>query len=110
MPLCEDASSSQRRTPRSEGDDLTRTHVWVSGMVQGVNFRWYMIDRARQRGVGGWVRNLPDGRVEAVFEGDEDSVRSMVEWCRRGPRGARVTGVETVDETPEGVRGFDVRF
>ena len=87
-----------------------RAHVFVSGLVQGVNFRWYTTERARQRGLGGWVRNIPDGRVEAVFEGAEADVRSLVEWCRHGPRLARVAGVEVVWEEPEGLHEFDFDF
>lgn len=87
----------------------SRAHVWVSGMVQGVSFRWYTIQEARARGVGGWVRNLPDGRVEAVFEGDEPDVEALVKWCSHGPRHARVTKVEVdLDEPVEGLHEFDV--
>lgn len=89
---------------------MVRAHVFVSGMVQGVNFRWYTLERARQRGVAGWVRNLPDGRVEAVFEGEEEGVRSMVDWCGRGPRSAHVSDVEVQWEDPEGLTDFDVTF
>jgi acylphosphatase len=87
---------------------VRRAHVWISGMVQGVFFRYEARERARSRGVSGWVRNLADGRVEAVFEGPEDAVETMVEWCGRGPRGAEVTDVEAVAEDPEGLEGFDV--
>ena len=78
-------------------------------MVQGVSFRWYTIQEARARGVGGWVRNLPDGRVEAVFEGSEPDVEALVMWCGHGPRYARVASVD-VDRTepPEGLHEFDV--
>ena len=79
----------------------------VSGDVQGVNFRWYTVQHARQRGVGGWVRNLPDGRVEAVFEGRPADVRALVDWCREGPPAARVSGVEVSWEDPEGLAEFD---
>jgi acylphosphatase len=89
--------------------EVTRAHVFVSGNVQGVFFRYEARERARSRGLSGWVRNLPDGRVEAVFEGLEDPVEAMVEWCREGPRGAEVTDVEAVAEDPEGLQGFDVR-
>ena len=88
---------------------MVRRHVFVSGMVQGVFFRYETRERARARGLAGWVRNLPDGRVEAVFEGQQDAVEGMVEWCRTGPRGAEVTDVEAIDESPEGLQGFDVR-
>jgi acylphosphatase len=88
---------------------VVRRHVFVSGNVQGVFFRYEARERAGSRGVSGWVRNLPDGRVEAVFEGPEDAVAAMVAWCREGPRGAEVTDVEAIAEDPEGVEGFDVR-
>lgn len=84
-----------------------RAHVFVSGSVQGVSFRWYTIEQARSHKVAGWVRNIPDGRVEAVFEGADEAVASMVEWCRTGPRHADVSHVEVVWEAPEGLSEFD---
>jgi len=75
-----------------------RAHVFVSGWVQGVFFRAETRDRARQLGVTGWVRNLWDGRVEAVFEGEDWAVERLVDWCHRGPRGARVDNVEVIYE------------
>ena len=75
-----------------------RTRVLVTGRVQGVGFRWAVEDEARDAGVTGWVRNLPDGRVEAVFEGEEESVRRMVGFCRRGPAVARVDDVAIIKE------------
>jgi acylphosphatase len=86
-----------------------RSRVRVRGAVQGVFFRVETRDRARSLGVAGWVRNAHDGSVEAVFEGDPERVRSMIEWCRRGPRGADVTGVEVSDEDPRGEEGFAVQ-
>jgi acylphosphatase len=80
----------------------------VSGRVQGVFFRVRCADEARRRGVGGWVRNLPDGRVEAVFEGEQQQVDAMVEWCRRGPPGARVERVDSESEPPTGTTSFAV--
>jgi acylphosphatase len=85
-----------------------RVSVVVSGRVQGVFFRASCAEEARRRGVGGWVRNLPDGRVEAVFEGDDAAVRAMVEWCRRGPPGARVEAVDARAEDPVGTTSFGV--
>jgi acylphosphatase len=82
----------------------------VSGRVQGVFFRAETQDRARSLGLDGWVRNAPDGTVEAVFEGDPERVESMVAWCRRGPRGAEVGDVDVVREEPRGEQGFSVRF
>jgi acylphosphatase len=91
------------------GHDETRAHVLVSGLVQGVFFRAETSRRARSRGLAGWVRNLPDGRVEAVLEGPRQAVESMVEWMRDGPRGAAVSSVEVSWEDPKGERGFSVR-
>jgi acylphosphatase len=71
-------------------------------MVQGVFFRAYTRDVASSAGVTGWVRNLPDGRVEAVFEGEPDAVASVVDWCRRGSPGSRVEHVEVLQEEPKG--------
>jgi acylphosphatase len=86
-----------------------RRRVWVSGRVQGVAFRAYTQRQARGAGVDGWVRNLSDGRVEAVFEGAPAAVEALVAWCRGGPRHARVDGVEVREEAPEGAAGFEVR-
>ncbi len=77
----------------------TRAHVFITGRVQGVWFRESTRQRAEELGVGGWVRNLPDGRVEAIFEGDEASVRRAVDYVREGPGHARVDRVE-VEEKP----------
>lgn len=78
---------------------LIRAHLVVSGYVQGVFFRHSMAQRARTLDVGGWVRNLPDGRVEAVVEGEESEVRVIVDWCHTGPPHATVHGVEVEWET-----------
>jgi acylphosphatase len=87
-----------------------RAHVWVSGQVQGVYFRAYAEDEAAFRKVGGWIRNAPDGRVEAVFEGDRPSIEAMIQWCRRGSPASHVTDVEVVWEPPQGERSFRVRY
>lgn len=79
-----------------------RAHVWISGRVQGVFFRAHTAERARQLGVVGFVRNLPDGRVEAVFEGEASAVEKMIAWCHQGPPRARVEGVEVQWEEPRG--------
>ncbi len=86
-----------------------RVHVVVTGRVQGVWFRDSCQQRARQRGVAGWVRNLADGSVEAIFEGEEDAVEAMVAWCREGPERARVDDVEATHVPAEGAAGFWVR-
>jgi acylphosphatase len=80
-------------------------------MVQGVFFRGEMQDEALRHGVSGWVRNLRDGRVEAVFEGEKDNVERLIEFCRRGPPGARVTHVDVANEDYTGeFRDFQVRY
>lgn len=89
---------------------MIRAHVVVSGRVQGVFFRYETRRRAQMEGLVGWVRNIPDGRVEAVFEGPEEAVERMVRWCRQGPDGAEVDDAEVTRETPEGLDGFEVRF
>jgi acylphosphatase len=86
-----------------------RAHVYVSGKVQGVNFRGALQEEAESQGLNGWVRNLQDGRVEAVFEGDSGMVRRMIEWCESGPSSADVDDVSVEQEAPEGVSGFEVR-
>ena len=81
----------------------------VRGNVQGVFFRDSCRQKARSRGVAGWVANRPDGAVEAVFEGDAGAVQAMVDWCGQGPRGAEVESVDESTEEPEGLSGFDIR-
>lgn len=85
---------------------MKRARVVVSGRVQGVGFRMATRERARSRGVAGHVRNLPDGTVEAVFEGDADAVDALIAWCSRGPSGARVDDVKVELETSTGATGF----
>jgi len=89
--------------------ERTRAHVFVSGKVQGVYFRATTRDTAREKDVDGWVRNLDDGRVEAVFEGPESAVEEMVEFCHDGSSAARVEDVEVSYEEPDGEDGFRVR-
>ena len=88
---------------------MIRYRVLVSGQVQGVFFRDTCRRVALERGVSGWVRNLPDGRVEAVFEGPADDVHRLVEWTRHGPRLAVVAGVTVHAEQPEGLGSFQIR-
>jgi len=88
-----------------------RAHVFVSGRVQGVFFRSETKYKADSHGVKGWVRNLPDGRVEAVFEGEEEAVKALVEFCKQGPAGARVTKVDLAWEEPAGtLEGFKIKY
>ena len=88
---------------------MIRKRVLVSGLVQGVFYRDTCRRVAEQQGVAGWVRNLPDGRVEAIFEGAADGVDQLISWARHGPRDARVTAVAVVDEPVEGLDRFEIR-
>lgn len=87
-----------------------RVRAWVSGSVQGVWFRGSTVERATALGLSGWVRNLPDGRVEAAFQGSPAAVDDAVAFCQEGPPGAAVDGVETRDEPlVPGEHGFRQR-
>lgn len=88
---------------------MVRRRVLVSGKVQDVFFRDSTQRQAERAGIAGWVRNTPDSRVEAVFEGDRDAVERMVAWCGEGPDSADVADIEAYDEQPEGLSGFTVR-
>lgn len=79
-----------------------RRHVFIDGIVQGVAFRHYTKQTADRFSVNGWVRNLADGRVEAVFEGDEQDVDRVVQWCRQGPPSGRVDSIDVQEESPTG--------
>jgi acylphosphatase len=83
--------------------------VVVRGRVQGVWYRRSCRDQAVAAGVAGWVRNNPDGTVEAVLEGDDDAIASVLAWMRQGPPGAEVAGVEVTSEAVRGEQGFAVR-
>jgi acylphosphatase len=89
--------------------DQLRAHVIIRGRVQGVNFRASAQAQARLHEVEGWVRNLDDGRVEAVFEGADVAVKRMISWCYSGPRSARIDNVNVEWEQPTGQeRGFHI--
>jgi len=87
---------------------VVRYRVLISGRVQGVFFRDTCRRLAEQNGVAGWVRNLPDGRVEAVFEGPAENVRRLVDWAHRGPRLAVVDEVAVHAERPQGLGSFRI--
>ncbi|MBM4293423.1 MAG: acylphosphatase [Deltaproteobacteria bacterium] len=91
--------------------EKARVHVLIEGRVQGVFFRAHTRDEARARGINGWVRNLPDGRVEAVFEGNRASLNSMLVWCHKGPPYAYVEKVDVQWQPYQGDLGdFRVRY
>jgi acylphosphatase len=88
---------------------VIRRRAVVTGDVQGVFFRDTTRREAESRAVAGWVANRPDGAVEAVFEGEQDAVEAMLDFCRRGPGRATVEAVAVSEEEPEGLRGFEAR-
>ncbi len=90
--------------------DVVRSRIVVDGRVQGVYFRESTRREAAALGVAGWVRNLDDGRVEAVFEGSPEAVARAVAWSRQGPSSAVVTSLDEVPEKAEGLTGFEIRY
>lgn len=89
---------------------MKRAHVKIYGRVQGVWFRAHTKEMAERLGIKGWVRNVPDGSVEAVFEGDDEAVEKIIEWCHHGPPLARVKKVEVSYEEPKGERDFRIIY
>jgi len=88
-----------------------RVHIVVSGRVQGVFFRAETAEKARELGVTGWVKNLSEGRVEAVFEGERDKVRELVEWAKKGPSGAIVNHIDLAREEYKGeFTNFEIKY
>ncbi|GBF80366.1 acylphosphatase [Aphanothece sacrum] len=85
-------------------------HVFISGKVQGVGYRYSTVKEAQKLGLTGWVRNLSDGRVEAVFEGDQLKVDKMIKWCYIGTKTANVTEVELEKKEPEFSQEFEVIY
>jgi acylphosphatase len=88
---------------------VIRRRVVAQGRVQGVGFRYSVLQRARQRGLSGWVSNRHDGAVEAVFEGDADAVEQLVRFMGDGPRGAAVEWIDVSEEEPEGLNAFNAQ-
>ena len=86
-------------------------HVFISGRVQGVWFRANTKQKAEQLGITGWVRNTSDGRVEAIFEGEENHIKEMLEWCHHGPPLAKINNVEIIEQNPtNGFNGFSIKY
>ncbi|MBI4130016.1 acylphosphatase [Candidatus Roizmanbacteria bacterium] len=88
---------------------MKRIHLFISGRVQGVFFRAHCKEKADELGLRGWVTNLPDGRVEAVFEGEENHIAKMVHWCYSGSLGSRVEKIDIQEEKVRGEEGFEIR-
>jgi len=89
---------------------MVRAHLLISGTVQGVGYRWSCRREAGSRGLQGWVRNLDDGRVEALLQGPKEEVETMVAWCFRGPPGASVSGIDvSYEDAKDDLEGFGIR-
>jgi acylphosphatase len=94
----------------TEDEDRVRARLHITGRVQGVAYRANTEEAAKERGLSGWVRNTDDGRVEAVFEGDPETVEEMIEWCQTGSPRAEVDEVDVEYEEPRSADGFHVRW
>ena len=90
--------------------EKTRAHIYIDGRVQGVFYRGFTQDLAFNLGLKGWVRNLRDGRVEAVFEGDKKVIEEAIRQCYAGPPSSRVTGIDVQWEPYTGEKDFSVRY
>lgn len=92
-------------------NEKIRAHVIVRGLVQGVFFRAHTRVKAKELGIRGWVKNLPDGKVEAIFEGERDKVQEIIEWAREGPPAAQVKGLDLEwQEHQEEFDNFDIKY
>lgn len=87
-----------------------RVHVFISGTVQGVFFRAFINNKAHELGLKGWVKNTNDGKVEATFEGNEEKITEMLEFCNNGPSGAKVEGVEYNEEPLKKETRFEILY
>ena len=88
---------------------MTAKRLVIRGRVQGVGYRYAMVDAAMASGVTGWVRNRRDGSVEALVQGEPAAIESIIAWCRRGPSTARVSAIDEIDALDEAVTGFELR-
>ena len=86
----------------------THAHAFISGKVQGVGYRYSTMNEAKRLGLNGWVRNLPDSRVEAIFEGESEVVEEMIRWCHQGPIAAVVKDVLVEYSEAQGLQGFEI--
>jgi len=92
-------------------ENKVRAHIFVSGRVQGVRFRESTYQKAQKLGVFGWVKNLPDGRVEIVSEGDKEDVQKLIKWAKGGPIFAKVNNIEVLqEECKEEFGNFEIRY
>ena len=96
--------------PQRSSSGTIRAHLFVSGTVQGVGYRFATLNVAKRLNLAGWVRNLPDGRVEAVFEGKQTTVEEAVQWCRQGSPSAKVRDVQIDYQPPEDLSDFQINY
>jgi acylphosphatase len=106
-----ECSKYGRQATTREMETKARAHVVVTGRVQGVYYRYATREEAVMRGVKGWIRNLKDGRVEAVFEGEKSKVEEVIDFCHYGPSAAKVSSMEvTWDEYTGEFKGLSIRY
>jgi acylphosphatase len=92
-------------------NEMARVHIFVKGLVQGVFFRANTQKMAKDFGLNGWVKNTPEGGVEAVFEGEKEKIEELLQWAKRGPQGARVDGIDIKwEEYQEEFKNFEIRY
>ena len=110
--LKEDEQEEEQKREDEERDEVSvkRVHVFISGRVQGTFFRAFINRKAEELNLKGWVKNTKDERVEAVFEGEEDNIKEMLELCYEGPSGAKVENVEYNDEDLENLKDFEIKY
>lgn len=90
---------------------IKRAHIFVSGRVQGVFFRQNALKKAKSLGISGWIKNTKDGRVEAIIEGEEEKINTMIEWLRVGPPLARVKNIEIIwEKAKEEFQDFEIQY
>jgi acylphosphatase len=91
-------------------NNIIQVHILVSGRVQGVGYRFWTCKQAERLGISGWVKNLDDGRVEAVFCGEQTNVDQMIKLCYSGPSAAQVIDIISTGETPQNFRSFEIQY
>lgn len=96
--------------PSHRPQKIIAVRVLIYGQIRGVFYRASTQEQAQVKSVNGWVRNLPDGRVEAFFQGTAETVEEMIQWCHQGPPGARVTKVVVDYQSAQNLRGFDIQY
>ena len=89
---------------------MKRVHVIIKGYVQGIGLRYNTREKAESLGLTGWIKNNPDNSVEAVFEGPEEMINEILEFCKKGTIGSKVIGIKIRKEPVENLKGFEIKF